>query len=342
MKVAMVCPYDLGRFGGVQDQAMRLTSWLNARGHDVWLVGPGEEGPPGSRLVGPATVVSANGSAAPISLSASAWRATSEAVEGADIVHVHEPFMPVVAQAATVGPAAKVGTFHADPSAGIRRFYRAAGPVLRRVANRLEVTTAVSPVAASALRGIVEPILIPNGIDVSAYGGEDKDPFGVAFVGRDDARKGLSVLLEAWTAVRASVPEATLTVIGADGRDHDGITFVGRVEEGAKRLLLARAAVFCAPNTGGESFGITVAEGLASGCAVVASGLPAFVHVAGDAAAYVAPGDVAGLAETLASVLSDESRRAGLSTAALERARRYDFDAVAARYLAAYEGALGA
>ena len=36
------------------------------------------------------------------------------------------------------------------------------------------------------------------------------------------------------------------------------------------------AAVLCAPNLGGESFGLVVAEGLAAGCAVVASDLPAF------------------------------------------------------------------
>lgn len=343
LKVAIVCPYDLGSFGGVQDQAAKLTRWLRDLGHDAWLVGPGEEGPPGARLVGPVTVVSANGSATPITLSPRAWRATLEAVEGADVVHVHEPLMPVVAQAATSAPMAKVGTFHADPSRMVRRLYRAGGPILRLVTQRLDAATAVSPVAAGALGGLVSPVVVPNGLDVSSYRVGDKRPHRVAFLGRRNPRKGLDVLLRAWPAVVEAVPDAELVIAGTEGDGGaDGVSYLGRVDEERKRDVLAEASVFCAPNTRGESFGITLAEAMASGCAVVASGLAGFVHVAAGAGIFVPPGDHRSLAATLIEVLSDEEMRLRSAATGLEVVTRFDAPAVTQAYVREYERALEA
>ena len=343
MRVAVVCPYDLGRFGGVQDQAGKLVRWLEDDGHEAWLVGPGTSGPDAARLVGPITVVNANGSATPITLSPAAWRATARAVEGADVVHIHEPFMPVVSQAASaLSSAPTVGTFHADPSRAVRRLYKVAGPFLRRVVERLTVVTAVSPVAAAPLAGLAAARLVPNGIEVEAYRGGVKGENQVAFLGRDDPRKGLEVLLAAWPAVRAAVPSAHLVVAGVDAgaSGRDGVTFVGPVDETRKREVLGRAAVFCAPNTGGESFGLVVAEAMAAGCAVVASAIPAFVHVAGEAAVLTKPSDAVALAEGVIALLTDPAKRHRMAALARERVGRFDRSAVLSGYLDAYRDAL--
>ncbi len=73
---------------------------------------------------------------------------------------------------------------------------------------------------------------------------------------------------------------------------------------------------------------------------MVASGLPAFVHVAGEAARFVPPKDSAGLGFTVASLLEDEQERQRLSDRALERALRFDSAAVGEQYIEAYELAL--
>ena len=100
------------------------------------------------------------------------------------------------------------------------------------------------------------------------------------FLGRDDPRKGLDVLLEAWTTVHAQHDQAQLTVIGRVERPpQPGVTFVGFADEREKERLLSQAEIMVAPQIGGESFGITVAEGLAAGCQVIASDLPAFAYV---------------------------------------------------------------
>ncbi len=356
MRVALVCPYDLGIPGGVQDQVIRLREWLSTAGHEAWIVAPGTsehedaagEGvagpslPPGTVVVGSSTVVRANRSAAPIALDPRVARRVRSAVRGADVVHIHEPFMPIVSLTATrIADLPTVGTFHADPSPVVRHALRIGGPLARSLAGRLDVVTAVSEVARSSVPSIGRVRIIPNGIDVAAYAPSEKDPMSVAFVGRDDPRKGLDVLLEAWEAVAAAVPEAHLTVVGA--RRPTGpprVEFLGRVDEVTKRDVLGSAGVAVAPNLGGESFGIVVAEAMASGCAVVASAIPAFTRVLGDAGEFVRPGDAEGLAQRILFVLGDPDRQRSLGVEAMGEVRRFDAGVVTSDYVGAYESAI--
>lgn len=343
MRVAVVCPYDLGVPGGGQDQAIRLVRWLTDDGAEAVLIGPGTRGPDGAVLLGPAATVPINRSRAPISLdprAGSRLRATLD--DGFDVVHVHEPFVPTVGIAALRGGGApRVATFHADPPNWLRTTYRAGAGMVRLLLGEA-VVTAVSPIAGSAIEGITNYRVIPNGIDVDDYATGPKQPGRVTFLGRSDPRKGLGVLLEAWPAIRGTVPGATLRVLGADEpAPIDGVTFLGRVSEEVKRRELAAGAVHAAPNLGGESFGIVVLEAMASGAAVVASDLPAFSYVAGETAVYAAPGDRARLADGIVGLLTDPARASGLGAAARDRSRRFDGPIVAAQYLAAYEEALG-
>lgn len=342
MKVAIVCPYDLGRDGGVQDQAVRLQRWLGDLGHESVLVGPGTEGPDGAILLGTVRVVKANRSSTPISFDPRVVSQLKTVFEGVDVAHIHEPLMPTVGIAATrVGSIPKVGTFHADPPAWVRRSYKGARLLARRLVSRLDVTTATSSVSLSAVSPFVDPRIVPNGIDTGLYGGGDKRPLSVAFLGRDDPRKGLSVLMEAWPAVVDAVPGATLTVIGSQREtDRDDVRMLGRVSEEAKRLELAQSEIYCAPNLGGESFGIVVAEAMASGCAPVVSAIPAFAHVTGGAAELVAPGDTDGLAQRIITLLQDDTRRSEVQSMATARSNDFDGETVAGSYVEAYEEAI--
>lgn len=342
MKVALVCPYDLGSPGGVQDQVVKLSHWLADLGHDGTVIGPGDNGPPGAVLIGSVRVIKANAASTPITLSPRAAARLKEAVEDADVVHIHEPLMPIVSMSASrIASKPTVGTFHADPPLWARRGYAALSPVLKRVIARLDVITTVSPVSRSAIESFANARVIGNGIDVARYAPTEKVPGTIAFLGRDDPRKGLDVLLDAWPAVRDVLPEASLCVMGADrGDPPEGVTYLGRVGDAVKYRELARAAVFVAPNLGGESFGITVAEGMAAGCAVVASGIPAFLHVLGEAGAIVAPGDHEGLSLALIRLLEDDEYRDHLGSAARERVMRYDGAGIAAQYVETYSAAI--
>jgi phosphatidylinositol alpha-mannosyltransferase len=343
VRVAVVCPYSFEAYGGVQDQVALLVGELDGAGLDAWAVAPGSGGPPGTRHVGRVTTVRANRSRAPITVSPVAMRRVRRAIADADVVHVHEPFMPVVSPAALwTAPGPVIGTFHADPGRVVRQVYRAAAPLLRRLARRLTAAVAVSPVAAAGVDRIVECREIPNGIDVAAYRPEGPPIAGrVLFLGRDEPRKGLGVLLDAWPRVRDAHPEAELRVIGARRPEPlPGVVYLGRVDEAAKRAELQRSAVVCAPNLGGESFGLVVAEAMAAGAAVVASDIPAFRAVLGEAGVLVTPGAPGPLADAVVRLLDDPDLAVRLGGAARRDAPRFDGAAVAHAYLELYREVL--
>ena len=342
MRVGLVSPYDLGRAGGVQDQVIRLAGWLSDAGHVPVVIGPGTEGPDGAILLGPTTTITANRAKTPIRLDPRVGRRIGSALGEVDVVHVHEPLMPAVSTAAMrlKGPA-KVATFHADPPPWARRLYRYGRSGVRAVLRSASVVTVTSPVSASSIDGIVDYRIVPNGIDVGHYTSGPKDPLHVAFLGRDDERKGLSVLLAAWNHVRAAVPDARLTVMCADrGGSGDGVEYRGWVDEATKREVLASASLFCAPNLGGESFGIILAEAMASQCAIVASAIPAFEHLAGPTARFCDPGDVGGLSRAIVALLGSPAEARRLGRDATERVVRFDGATVAAQFVAAYEEAI--
>ena len=68
MRVGLICPYDMGVPGGVQDQVTRLARWLRADGHSVKVIAPGESDLAGFVSAGAATVVPANGAKTPVAL----------------------------------------------------------------------------------------------------------------------------------------------------------------------------------------------------------------------------------------------------------------------------------
>ncbi|MFQ5517781.1 MAG: glycosyltransferase family 4 protein, partial [Acidimicrobiia bacterium] len=274
---------------------------------------------------------------APIAVGCRAWSRTRAAVAGADVVHVHEPFVPAVGLAALTAGCPVVATFHADPSPWVRTVYRVGARLGRRLLGNA-VSVAVSSVAASALRPIVEPVVVPNAIDVTAYAHTlERDRHRAVFVGRDDPRKGLDVVLEAWPLVRRRIPAAVLTVVGTM-RQHapPGVHYLGEVPEDRKRAELGTAAILCAPNTSGESFGLVLAEGMAAGCVVVATALPAFAAVLGGTGVLVSRWDVEGFAEAVADLMGDDGRRRRLAAAATVQVERFERAAVVQRYLGLY------
>ena len=345
MKIALVCPYAFEAHGGVQDQVSRLVRWLTAVGHEAWAVAPGDAGPPGTRSVGSWRAVRANRSAAPIAVDPRVIRRVAEAVADADVVHVHEPFMPMVSLGAILATTPPiVGTFHADPGTFARNAFRIAEPVVRRVATRIAVATAVSEVAASAVPSVPRIRIIPNGIDLADYAmPESSVPGRVVFIGRDDPRKGLDVLLQAWPRILRDVPGASLRIMGADRPSGPaGVTFLGRVDEATKRSELGKASVVAVPNTGGESFGIVMLEAMAAGRAIVAAELEAFRGVAGDTVRWVPIGDPVELGRAVAVLLADGEARHRLGAAARERAGMFSGETVGRAYVIAYGDAVAA
>ena len=341
MRVGLVCPYDIGRRGGVQQLCLELAERLVSDNCEVKLIAPGEAELPNFHSVGSTIAVRSNRSSVPLAPNPVAIAATRKALAGVDVVHVHEPFIPWVGWAGISVSKPIVATFHADPADWTRRLYRVVATPLSRMMRRATLTS-VSPVAASAIPSNWGNVhIVPNAINVADYRPQvPRKPAQVAFLGRDEPRKGLDVLLEAWPEIRSKRPEAELVVLGTRRGDAPaGVTYLGSVDDAIKREVLAQSGIFVAPNLGGESFGIVLLEAMAAGCSVVASRLPAFAAVIEQAGTMVSPRDSGAIAEAVKHLLEHPDEAAEMGRRGAERASRFDWSVVARQYRQLYESA---
>lgn len=360
VRVALVCPYSLTLPGGVQTQVLGLARELRELGHDARVLGPCDTTPPDVGIVplGRSVPLSSNGSVAPVAPDVACVRRTVRALEDQayDVVHLHEPLVPgptLTALVTTELPV--VGTFHRH---GGSRVYTALGPLARWTAGRIDLRCAVSPDAAAtataALGGTYT--VVPNGVELGRFAGAPRWPAEgrtILFLGRHEPRKGLAVLLEAFSRLPADTrlwvagdgPEtAELRRRAAGYAGHERIEWLGRIGEGEKAARLRAAHVYSAPSLHGESFGVVLLEAMAAGTPIVATDLPAYRMVAraGVDALLVPPGDAASLACALGRVLSDPALAGRLAGAGRARAECFSMRRVAERYAGVYAELLAA
>lgn len=358
----MVCPYTWDVPGGVQEHVKELAEALIGLGHDVSVISAADDDTPLPDYVVPAgraVPVPYNGSVARLSFGfLSAARVRRWVKEGSfDVLHVHEPAAPSLSLLACwVADGPIVATVHtAMPRS---RWMHAAYPVLQTALEKISGRIAVSEAARTTLVEHMggDAVLIPNGVAVRRYQGAAPLPGwpgdgGVlGFLGRmDEPRKGLDVLLRAFEILAPQRPQLRLLIAGpGDLEDvlarvaaplRQRVVLLGQVSQADKERFYRSVDVFCAPNTGGESFGIVLIEAMAAGSPIVASDLDAFRFVlrGGRAGELFPNGDHAALAAAAARLLDDPPLRARLSVAATEAVRAYDWLVVARDVVKVYQ-----
>ena len=362
MKIGIVCPYTWDVPGGVQQHIRDLAEALIELGHTVSVISPADEDTPLPDYVVPAgraVPVPYNGSVARLAFGfLSASRVRRWVKEGNfDVLHVHEPAAPSLSLLACwVASGPIVATMHtANPKS---RVMHAAGPALLTALEKINGRIAVSEAARTTLVEHLggDAVLIPNGVATRRYAVAEPLPGwpgeggAIGFLGRmDETRKGLGVLLKAFETLGTERPALRLLIAGPGDADEvlervpaplrDRVVLLGQVSEQDKVRMLHSVDVFCAPNTGGESFGIVLAEAMAAGAPIVASDLDAFQRVlrGGKAGELFTTGDPADLARAARLLLDDPERRALLSAAATSAVAAYDWTMVARDVLAVYE-----
>jgi phosphatidylinositol alpha-mannosyltransferase len=364
LRIGIVCPYSWDVPGGVQTHIRDLTHALQSRGHEVSVLAPGDEETADDFVVsaGRAIPVRYNGSVARLAFGPfSGQRVRKWIDEGNfDVVHVHEPAAPSISLVTClVSEGALVGTFHTS-NARSRMMAVSAG-FLKVALEKLSARITVSAPAHVTLGDHSElfgasTVTIPNGVDVSEYADaepmaiEPADAQVVVFLGRiDEPRKGFQVLAPALATIAGQCPKARFFIAGPGDADQatklipksvrSRVHFLGRISEAEKASLMARADVFVAPNTGGESFGIILLEAMAAGAAVVASDLEAFSLVLGadPVGKMFANENSADLAQAVIDVLRNDAMRQDFVTRGKDQAYKYDWNVLVDEVIGVYE-----
>ena len=360
LKIGIVCPYSWDTPGGVQNHIRDLAEFLIAAGHDVSVLAPAIDETKLPEYVvnaGKPISIPYNGAVARVLFGPVAFARVRQWISQGDfdLLHLHEPAIPsisLLACWAADGP--MVGTFHA--AAKRQKIIFAIGPILEPAIEKLSARIAVSEAARLTLTDHLDTdaVIIPNGIYANRYTeGKRIEKWSgntIGFIGRfEEPRKGLSVLVDALPVISRFAPDVKVLVAGPgdpadvieniDPQLRQRFEFLGKISEDEKADFMSSVAVYVAPNTGGESFGIILAEALAGGACVVASDIPAFEDLLGQGefGALFESESATELAKVVIDLLRDENKRKELSARGKERAKLFDWTVVAQQIYSVYE-----
>jgi phosphatidylinositol alpha-mannosyltransferase len=362
-RIGIVCPYGWDTPGGVQSHVGDLAQYLIRQGHFVSVLAPAideDNLPDYVSSAGRPIAIPYNGAVARVLFGPIAFSRVRQWISNGnfDVLHLHEPAIPsisLLACWAAEGP--MVGTFHA--AAKRQKVTFAVAPILEPVIEKLTARIAVSEAARETLTEHLETdaIVVPNGIYADLYrdGVIDQRWTGntLGFIGRfEEKRKGLDVLVAALPTIISQFPDLKVFVAGpGDAQEvlreiephlHSRFEFLGRISESEKANFLASVGLYIAPNTGGESFGIILAEALAAGASVVASDIPAFDSLLGHGAygTLFTSEDSHDLSQKVIALLGDEKGRKEIAVRGKSYAQEFNWDVVAEKIYDVYEMAM--
>jgi len=362
MKIALVSPYDFAYPGGVASHISALERQFTRMGHEVKVIAPASKVVPdfGDKFIpiGKPRPIPASGSIIRVTISlrlASTIKAVLDQ-ENFDVIHLHEPFMPMLCSAILrFSHTANIGTFHACQG---RPGYNFGWPIstimlkrrLRKLNGKIAVSKPAMEFASKYVPGDYE--IIPNGIDLDHFSPNVSpiDEFcdgkvNILFVGRLEKRKGVNYLLEAYKRIKQEIPNSRLIIVGPGTRlrgkyekqvKRSGlkdVVFVGHVSYDELPRYYGTADIFCAPATGRESFGIVLLEAMAMGKPIVASNIEGYASVMthGVEGLLVPPKHKEMLAQALITLMASESLRQEMGARGRLTAEGYDWEHIARR-----------
>ena len=229
--------------------------------------------------------------------------------------------------------------------------------LIRTHAAQVDAFIAVSRFGADQMAGYLGLArsriqVVPLGINLDGHAkraGADPDPFTIGYLGRIAPEKGLHILCEAYRRLvtrGAPLPPSRLWAAGYLGPEHRAylagieqqlrdwglsaqFRYHGELDRPAKLAFLRELSVLSVPGDYEDPKGLFLLEAMASGVPVVQPRRGAATEIieTTGGGVLIAPGDPDALAQGLAGLLTDPSRRRALGDRG--------FDGVRAHYSAA-------
>lgn len=274
-------------FGGVQEQVNLMNNYLNALDNfESKILAPSSK----DFNIKNTFKIPFNGSKSNISIFPSR-KLLKEAYEWADVIHVHEPHIPLLFWNL---PKDKklIFTFHASFSKFLIYFLKLL--YLFKKLNNISVAVSDSS-TPNALTMKSSPLIIPNMIEIDKSI-KFNNLSTYLFIGRNEKRKNLKLFENLSDTLNTSYIFVAITnVKGLSNQIHYKVN----VNNKKKIETIKNAGIYLALNSHGESFGITLLEAINNGCIAVSSDIEAFKDVLEESGVYFKNNNLDNLIETL-------------------------------------------
>jgi phosphatidylinositol alpha-mannosyltransferase len=371
LKIGLVLDDSLDKVDGVQQYVLGVGEWLRQQGHDVhYLVGETKRQDIANiHSLSRNLKVRFNGNRMTMPLPTShAKLRRLLAEQHFDVLHVQLPHSPFMAHRLVLeadSETAVIGTFHIIGNDGLVTLAtKVLGTWTRQSLRRFDEILAVTDAAGSFARKTfqVKTVTLPNVFNypvfhkASPLAKYQDGVMNILFLGRLVPRKGCQLLLEAVAHLNheASLPNFRVVICGkgplaaklqhyvAQQRLESLVEFVGFVSEADKPQYYSSADITVFPSTGGESFGIVLLEGMASGhAAVLAGDNPGYRSVMAPHPEFLFdPNNAMKLADRLKAYLTDGQLRETARAWGERYAAEFDIAVVGPRIMKVYRQAL--
>ena len=269
IKVLLVTPYSFQKYGGVQNQVNLIEDYLSS--HEEFEVKVFAYGKTESLDSNKVFNIPFNSSVSSVLLFPNR-KLLLDYIDWADVVHVHEPFVPIFFWKL---PKNKkyIFTHHASLGKIITNILS----IVYKSFKYRSISTYVSKSAESnALSLNSEPVLIPNMIKINPNISFNKRQ-GYLFIGRQESRKNYSFFVKL-SNHKQFTNKLFYAITNIDKSDKN-ITIYENPTDEFKIKIFGKTNIYLALNTKSESFGITLLEAVNNGNLVISSDLSSFINV---------------------------------------------------------------
>tara|TARA_B100000131_G_scaffold320295_1_gene368078 strand:- start:2957 stop:3973 length:1017 start_codon:yes stop_codon:yes gene_type:complete len=276
--ILFVSPYSFGEYGGVQSQIIYAKKYLELKGHNVKILAHKS----GDFEVDKSIRLPFNGSVSNISLSCDN-KLLEEAVNWSDIVHIHEPFIPLLFWRINTENKIVITTHHA----ALNKFFSYLLMIIYKIFNFGKGITSsyvsiFSKDQASSLSSDI--VCIPNFYENKNIINTQVTRNRLTFLGRSESRKGVSIFIKSIDSYILN--ELIPTIITNKNVNKTYIDSFLNPSDETKFELLNETRLLVVPYTKNESFGVVILEAIFNGCVVICSDIPVFKNILNETGIY--------------------------------------------------------
>ncbi len=322
-KILFLTAYDIKKHGGVQNQIKLLSKELNNHNFQTKICSPNSD----NFNLGNAINLPFNKSIAPVTLLPNR-KVLKEAIRWADIVHIHEPFIPLFIWRYNTSKKTIV-THHAS----LNKFYLLLQEILFLFTSQKVISTAVSNEALkNAYTLSKKSYIINNGIKINPKA-TFSHSYNLLFIGRRENRKNIRLYEKLANNQMINGLYNFIAISNKMGKNKNVKYFINPNDDD-KNKILENTSYYLALNTSNESFGITLIEAVNSGNLLIASNIKTFKEIMGDSALYFKNNDITSLEAVINYCSNNNLRNQWLKQ--YKHIKKYDIDKLINKWVSIY------